>query len=178
MSLKSKNFVKEEFIGSGSYGDIYKGKNHYTGKEIAIKKIKFVSNSLGIPAEILREILILRGLCNDNIIELEDVVPEKENIFLIFQLMNCDLKHYIEIINPNPLSNHLIKHILRKTLLGLEYIHENNIIHRDMKPQNILINYTNQEEELEVRIADFGLSKLCSIFQKPKTKNLSKINKR
>ena len=43
-----------------------------------------------------------------------------------------------------------------------------------MKSQNILINYSNQEE-LEVRIADFGLSKLCSIFQGPKTKNLSKL---
>ena len=128
MALKAMQFEKEDFIGSGSFGDIFKGKNHYNGKEIAIKKIKFVSNSLGIPAEILKEILILRGLDNDNIIELEDVVPEKENIFLIFQLMNCDLKHYIETINPNPLGLDLTKHILRKTLLGLEYIHENNII--------------------------------------------------
>ena len=169
----SYKFEKEEFIGSGSYGDIFKGKNHHTGKEIAIKKIKFVSNSLGIPAEIIKEIIILRGLENDNIIELEDVVKAKENIYLIFPLMNCDLKHYIEKINSNPLGNKLIKDILTKTLLGLEYIHENNIIHRDMKPQNILINYNNKEE-LEVRIADFGLSKLCSIIEKPKTKNLSK----
>jgi len=173
MALESSHFKKEEFIGSGSFGDIFRGKNHYTGHEIAIKKLKFINFNLGIPPEILREIVILRGLENDNIIELEDVISEKENIFLIFKLMNCDLKHYINVIHPYPMKIIMIKTILKKTLMGLEYIHENNIIHRDMKPQNILINYNNKEE-LEVRIADFGLSKLCSVFKKANTKDMSK----
>lgn len=172
MALQSTNFEKEDKIGSGSYGVIFKGKNNYTGDDIAIKKIKFVNCSLGIPGEILREVIILRGLKNDNIIELEDVVLDKDNIFLIFKLMNSDLKNYIEVIHPHPLGVNLMKRIIKETLKGLDYIHQNNIIHRDMKPQNILINYN--KEELEVRITDFGLSKFCTIIQKPKTKNLSK----
>jgi serine/threonine protein kinase len=170
-NLNTKNFEKNDYIGSGSFGDIYRGKNNKTGHDIAIKKFKFINNQIGIPSEILKEIIILRGLENENIIELEDVISEKENIFLIFKLMNCDLNHYINTINPYPLDLKTLKLLLKKTLLGLEYIHENNIIHRDMKPQNVLINY--DKEELEVRIADFGLSKFCSVFIKANTKDMS-----
>jgi len=87
--------------------------------------------------------------------------------------MDCDLNTYLTKVINNDLNIDIIKDILRKILNGLKYLHDCNIIHRDMKPQNILINYKNKQN-LEVRIADFGWSKLCSIIQKPNTKNLSK----
>jgi serine/threonine protein kinase len=86
--------------------------------------------------------------------------------------MNCDLKHYIDVIHPHPVEESATKHIIREILKGLDYIHQNNIIHRDMKPQNVLVNF--DKEKLEIRITDFGLSKYCAIIQKPNTKNLSK----
>jgi len=87
--------------------------------------------------------------------------------------MDGDLNTYINKEVKEELSMEMIKDILRKILNGLNYLHDSNIIHRDMKPQNILIKYKNKDN-LEVRIADFGWSKLCSIIQKPNTKNLSK----
>lgn len=91
---------------------------------------------------------------------------------MIFQLMDGDLKNFI---GQNPdINNDMnkIKEILFKTLKGLKYLHDRNIIHRDIKPHNILLNYKNHEE-LELKIADFGLSKLCSVIQKPNTKYIS-----
>lgn len=95
-------------------------------------------------------------------------------MFLIFKLMDCDLNTYVNKIIKDELNINIIKDILRKILNGLNYLHNSNIIHRDMKPQNILVNYKNKAD-LEVKIADFGWSKLCSIIQKPNTKNLSKF---
>jgi serine/threonine protein kinase len=86
--------------------------------------------------------------------------------------MDCDLNTFINNVVKDKLSIDMIKDILRKILNGINYLHDSNIIHRDMKPQNILIKYKNKDA-LEVRIADFGWSKLCSIIQKPNTKNLS-----
>jgi len=93
-------------------------------------------------------------------------------MFLILKLMDCDLDTYVNKVSKETLNLDIIKDILRKILSGLEYLHDTNIIHRDLKPKNILVNYINKDD-LEVRIGDFGWSKLCSIVQKPNTRNLS-----
>lgn len=171
MSL-NYNYHTIGIIGTGSYGEIFRGYNHKTGEPIAIKKFKYQQGELGIPADILKEIVILKSLDHDNIITIDDVVCEQENIFIIINLMNCDLKHYMNVVHPQPFTMIEIKKILREILLGIEYIHDSNIIHRDMKPQNVLINYQNFDE-IEIKISDFGLSKLCSILKKPNTQNIS-----
>ena len=107
-----------------------------------------------------------------NLKRIEDVLYDKDNMFLLFKLMDCDLNTYISKVIKDDLNIDIIKDILRKILNGLNYLHDSNIIHRDMKPQNILINHKNKKD-LEVKIADFGWSKICSIIQKPNTKNLS-----
>lgn len=61
-------WIKEEKIGSGAYGDVYKGFNKITGTSIAIKKIKVIKYNYGISPEVLKEVILLRGLDHENII--------------------------------------------------------------------------------------------------------------
>ncbi len=68
-SDNNSKFQKDDKIGSGSFGDVYRGRHEVTGEEIAIKKFKVFRNNYGISPEILKEIIILRGLDHENIIK-------------------------------------------------------------------------------------------------------------
>ena len=88
--------------------------------------------------------------------------------------MEMDLKSFM--INYGKLIDmELIKKILREILKGLNYIHLESILHRDLKPQNILINYNINNGNLQVKLADFGLARTYSLVNRNMTKNMSKI---
>lgn len=191
--LSDEKWEKQQKIGSGSYGNVYKGIDKTTHQQIAIKKIKAPIEEDGIPVEILREIIILRNISHPNVIKLHDVIYTTEKMYLIFEYMDHDLKQFIESYDTE--SNEiipigLIKQILKQMLTGLAYIHLEGILHRDIKPQNVLINYTsnisvesNQENKnienskdnaVIVKLADFGLARTYSCFTKNLSKNTSK----
>jgi serine/threonine protein kinase len=96
-------------------------------------------------------------------------------MYLVFEFMERDLKGYINFFRESgteiPLS--MIKSILRQILSGLSYIHLEGILHRDLKPQNILLR--SIENDIEVKLGDFGLARTYSVLNKGFTKNTSKI---
>ncbi len=71
----------------------------------------------------------------------------------------------------------LVKKILQEILKGLSFIHLEGILHRDLKPQNILINYSKENNILEVKLADFGLARTYSLISKNMTRYTSIIYK-
>jgi len=96
-------------------------------------------------------------------------------MFLIFEYMDKDLKNFIDQFNSmKNIPIYLIKEILKQTLNGLARIHLEGVLHRDLKPQNILINYNSKDESVIVKIADFGLARTFSSFSKNLSKNTSK----
>ncbi|CAI2375189.1 unnamed protein product [Moneuplotes crassus] len=153
-------------VGDGTYGVVYKAENTQTGDIVALKKIKLDVQNEGIPSTAIREIALLREIEHENIVQLLDVVSTETQLQLIFQYMDRDLKEFIEQkkTSGNKIDNLTIKSIMCQILRGVADCHAKRILHRDIKPQNILLN-----DEGEVKIADFGLARAFQVPIRPYT---------
>lgn len=144
-------------LGSGSYGQVIEAENRETGELVAVKRVPCLFQDLVDTKRILREITLLRFMKNQFIVELLDVVydendPQFDTIFLIFECLPSDLK---KIIKSNLFLTIIeIKLLVYHILCGLKYIHSCAVLHRDLKPGNILLNNNYQ-----TKICDFGLSR-------------------
>ncbi|CAB0043584.1 unnamed protein product [Trichogramma brassicae] len=148
-----ENFCKLEKIGEGTYGVVYKAKDVMTGKFVALKKIRLETESEGVPSTAIREISLLKELAHPNVIQLLDVVQGDQHLYLVFEYLNQDLKKLLDSTT-NGLSAPLIKSYLWQMLKAIAFCHVNRILHRDLKPQNLLIDH-----EGYLKLADFGLAR-------------------
>jgi cyclin-dependent kinase 7 len=147
-------YLKKEVLGEGTYGVVFKATDTQTGQTVAIKKIRLGNQKEGINFTALREIKLLKELKDPNIIELIDAFPHKGNLHLVFEFMESDLEAVIRDRNI-VLSPADIKSYLQMTLQGLAFVHKKWVLHRDMKPNNLLIASDGQ-----LKLADFGLARL------------------
>lgn len=146
-------YTKLNRIGQGTYGVVYKAQHTQSKEIVAVKRIKFESQEEGIPSSAIREIALLKELKHPNIVELYDVVHSQHRLTLIFEYCDWDLRKYMQS-REDPLTEDEVISFTYQLLKALEYIHSQNIIHRDIKPQNILINRKG-----ELKLADFGLAR-------------------
>jgi len=155
--LKSKYKIIK-FLGKGSYGCVCKAINLKNNREVAIKKYLNIFRDQIDCKRILREISIFRQLNHPNIVKCFDIIIPNidsiESIYVEMELCDTDLKSIIYNSDIN-LSYLQIKKILYDILNGLDYIHNLGLIHRDLKPGNIVINLEN----CSVKICDFGLAR-------------------
>ena len=139
-------------LGEGSFGRVYKAHDRINHIDVAMKKLKSSNSSDGLMCSTLREISLLKFLNHKNIMSCYDIVylPEENQLYLILQLMNCDLKKLIK--NKTTETPCQYASIMAQILSAVRHCHERRIIHRDLKPENILVD----ESTLTVKIADFG----------------------
>lgn len=140
-------------IGEGTYGVVYKARDKLTNDIVAVKKIRLDHEDEGLPSTAVREISLLKVLSHPNVVGLREVVSGENKLQLVFDFVDCDLKKYMEGIT---LSEETVKAIIYQLLLSLEYCNANRVIHRDLKPQNILI----ERDTLRIKLADFGLARV------------------
>lgn len=140
-------------IGEGTYGVVYKARDKLTNDIVAVKKIRLDHEDEGLPSTAVREISLLKSLSHPNVVQLREVVSGENKLQLVFDFVDCDLKKYMEGIT---LPEESVKAIIYQLLLSLEYCHANRVIHRDLKPQNILV----ERDTLRVKLADFGLARV------------------
>ena len=147
-------------LGDGCYGSIYKGIQK-TGEFVAIKKMKKSFYSWNECLD-LREIRALNRLTHPNIIKLREIIKVQHVLYLIFDYMDQNLLDYYQshITKKQLISNSTIKFIIYQVAKGLFYIHNHSIFHRDLRPENILI-----QNESKAKICDFRLSQ--SSIEKP-----------
>jgi serine/threonine-protein kinase ULK/ATG1 len=145
-------FAKE--IGRGSFSTVYKGINQNNNQEVAIKKINNKALSK-MRNYIDKEINLMKKLNHKNIVKLYDVLYDfnnTEEVYLILEYCcNGDLTKFLD---SNGIDEKLAKNYLKQLSEGLKYLKDNNISHRDLKPQNILIDKDNV-----LKIIDFGFAK-------------------
>lgn len=112
----------------------------------------------GTPSTAVREVSILRSLSHPNIVKLVEVIHSEKNLILVFEFLDQDLKNYLDSCGEIGLDEYTIKSFLYQLLSGLAHCHRHRILHRDLKPQNLLINL-----EGELKLADFGLARVIGI---------------
>ena len=144
-------YVNKRILGSGSCSKVYYAIHKVKQQEFAIKKIAFDQLPDPLKARTVKEISILQTVNHHNIIKLYDYKFDQNKLFLITEYCNGgNLSEWIHSVNHNPDE---ILSVIKQTLEGFQYLSDNKIIHRDIKPQNILIH-----EPLTVKICDFGFS--------------------
>jgi len=151
-------FKRLEKLGEGTYGVVYKARDVNTGDTLALKKIRLDAEDEGIPSTAIREISLLKQLQHPNIVRLYDVILTDQKLTLVFEFLDQDLKKYLDSFGDNGLDARTTKSFLRQLLQGICHCHENRVLHRDLKPQNLLIN-----REGELKLADFGLARSFGI---------------
>lgn len=146
-----QNYERQVKIGEGTFGKVYKCISK-DGKDIvAIKEIKSNSES-GISSATVREIKFLKKLKSKHILELKNLFDEDQVVSLILEYMPFDLAGLIA--SKYIFSSDLIWSITSQLMDALDYIHRKGILHRDLKPGNILLNKNGQ-----IKLADFGLAR-------------------
>jgi len=151
------DYRKIEKIGEGTYGVVYKAIDKVTGAVVALKKIRLDVETEGVPSTAIREISLLKELDHPNIVRLMDVVHSEKRLYLVFEFLNQDLKRYMDS-QPQGLPLPIAKSYLKQLLQGISYCHSHRILHRDLKPQNLLIDAFGC-----IKLADFGLARAIGI---------------
>ncbi|RYN52980.1 Negative regulator of the PHO system [Alternaria tenuissima] len=151
-------FQQLEKLGEGTYATVFKGRNRQTGELVALKEIHLDSEE-GTPSTAIREISLMKELRHENIVLLHDVIHTENKLMLVFEFMDKDLKRYMDSRGDRgALDPATIKSFMYQLLKGIAFCHEARVLHRDLKPQNLLINNRGQ-----LKLADFGLARAFGI---------------
>lgn len=147
------NFQRIEKIGEGTYGVVYKAKDINTQKYVALKRIRLDSETEGVPSTAIREISLLKDLQHHSVVELFDVAIMDSSIYMIFEYLDMDLKKLLDKHKPS-FTPKLVKSYMHQMLDAIAFCHMHRILHRDLKPQNLLV-----DRDGHLKLADFGLAR-------------------
>ncbi|XP_077216571.1 kinase family with ARM repeat domain-containing protein isoform X2 [Tasmannia lanceolata] len=150
-----ENYHVIELVGEGSFGKVYKGRRKYTGQTVAMKFILKHGKSEKDLQNLRQEIEILKKLKHENIIEMLDAFESPQEFCVVTEFAQGELFEVLE--DDKCLPEDLVQAIAKQLVRALHYLHSNRIIHRDMKPQNILIGAGSI-----VKLCDFGFARAMS----------------
>ncbi|KAL2332681.1 hypothetical protein Fmac_013894 [Flemingia macrophylla] len=158
-------FERLNKIDEGTYGVVFRAKDKNTGEVLALKKVKMEKEKEGFPLTSLREINILLSFHHPSIVDVKEVVvgSNLDSIFMVMEYMEHDLKGLMEAMK-QPFSQSEVKCLMLQLLEGVKYLHDNWVLHRDLKTSNLLLNNRG-----ELKICDFGLARQYGSPLKPYT---------
>ncbi|KAM1417979.1 hypothetical protein PS1_021683 [Malus domestica] len=158
-------FERLNKIDEGTYGVVYRAMDKKTKEIVALKKVKMEKEREGFPLTSLREINILLSLHHPSIVDVKEVVvgSNLDSIFMVMEYMEHDLKALMET-KKQPFSQSEVKCLMLQLLAGVKYLHDNWVLHRDLKTSNLLMNNRG-----ELKICDFGLARQYGSPLKPYT---------
>ncbi|VVA94388.1 unnamed protein product [Arabis nemorensis] len=158
-------FERLNKIDEGTYGVVYRAKDKKTGEIVALKKVKMEKEREGFPLTALREINILLSFHHPSIVDVKEVVvgSSLDSIFMVMEYMEHDLKALMESMKQR-FSQSEVKCLMLQLLEGVKYLHDNWVLHRDLKTSNLLLNNRG-----ELKICDFGLARQYGSPLKPYT---------
>ncbi|CAI0381085.1 unnamed protein product [Linum tenue] len=159
------DFERLNRIDEGTYGVVFRAKDSKSGEIVALKKVKMEREREGFPLTALREINILLSLHHPSIVDVKEVVvgSNLDSIYMVMEYMEHDLKGLMESMK-QPFSQSEVKCLMLQLLEGTKYLHDNWVLHRDLKTSNLLLNNRG-----ELKICDFGLARQYGSPLKPYT---------
>lgn len=158
-------------LGKGSYGEVYLSQKQ--NALFATKKVKRKKADDEMTKYFKNEINILRILNHPNIVKLEEIKMDENNYYIVMEYINGGelsdyLKKYIDKYG-NPFSEEIVQYLMKQIISALIYIHDLNIIHRDLKLENIMVDFDNEKDKEElnmmkakIKIIDFGFAIMLS----------------
>ncbi|KID67661.1 Cell division control protein, partial [Metarhizium hybridum] len=173
------NYQKLEKVGEGTYGVVYKARDlANSGRIVALKKIRLEAEDEGVPSTAIREISLLKELRDPNIVRLFNIVhSDGHKLYLVFEFVDLDLKRYMEALPVSDggrgkalpegssatimqlgLGEVVVRKFMMQLCEGIKYCHSRRVLHRDLKPQNLLI-----DKEGNLKLADFGLARAFGV---------------
>ncbi|KAL7991846.1 hypothetical protein Chor_016102 [Crotalus horridus] len=145
-----------EMIGEGSFGKVYKGRRKYSAQVVALKFIPKVGRSQKELKNLQREIEIMRGLHHPNIVQMLDSFETDKEVVVVTDYAEGELFQILE--DDGNLPEEQVQLIAAQLASALYYLHSHRILHRDMKPQNILLGKGGV-----IKLCDFGFARAMSI---------------
>ena len=175
-----KDFTLIKSIGKGKFGEVFLSSKKGTNKMYAVKKIsKSIVNKQEVKKYFDNTISVVKKKNHSNIIKLFEILESLNNFYLVYELCNggdlsnC-LKKYKERFN-KPFNQEIIQYIMKQIIFGLQYLHNNNILHKDLKLDNILIKFENEEDKNNLNILK-GQIKIIDIDFESFLKNETNYN--
>ncbi|KAK7390519.1 hypothetical protein VNO78_25827 [Psophocarpus tetragonolobus] len=150
------DYVVGKQIGAGSFSVVWHGRHKVHGTEVAIKEIATLRLNKKLQESLMSEIFILKRINHPNIIALHDIIQVPGKIHLVLEYCKGgDLSLYIQ--RHGRVAEATAKHFMQQLATGLQVLRDNNLIHRDLKPQNLLLSRSDEKSVL--KIADFGFAR-------------------
>ena len=168
--MQIEDFSLGQCIGKGAFGEVYLTTRIGYNKLYATKKIpKKLVETPSIKKHLVDELEILKTLDHKNIIKLETIKQSENNYYIITEYYNggglYDILKKYKLIYGRPFPENVVQHLMRQIVDAVVYLHQRKIIHRDLKLENLLINYETEEDKnnlnllkAEVKIIDFGFA--------------------
>ncbi|TPX59415.1 hypothetical protein SpCBS45565_g07747 [Spizellomyces sp. 'palustris'] len=165
-----ERYEKLNRVGEGTYGIVYRARDKASGTIVALKRIRMEQEQEGLPLSSLREISLLKSLRHENVVSVLDVVVGNglDNIFMVMEYCEQDMGNLMDnVISKGAHPGYReaeVKCLMSQLLTGLAYLHDNYIIHRDLKLSNLLLTSSGI-----LKIADFGLARKFGTPVRPMT---------
>ncbi|XP_060805073.1 serine/threonine-protein kinase D1 [Amyelois transitella] len=148
----------DEVLGSGQFGVVYGGLHRRTHRPVAIKVIDKLRFPTKQEAQLKNEVAILQNLSHPGVVNLERMFETPERIFVVMEKLKGDMLEMILSHEKGRLSERTTKFLVAQILVALKHLHEKNIVHCDLKPENVLL--TSDEELPQVKLCDFGFARI------------------
>lgn len=148
----------DEVLGSGQFGIVYGGVHRKTHRSVAIKVIDKLRFPTKQEAQLKNEVAILQNLSHAGVVNLERMFETPERIFVVMEKLKGDMLEMILSHQNGRLNERVTKFLITQILVALKYLHSRNIVHCDLKPENVLLSSDN--EFPQVKLCDFGFARI------------------
>ncbi|XP_066494548.1 serine/threonine-protein kinase D2 [Tiliqua scincoides] len=148
----------DEVLGSGQFGVVYGGKHRKTGRDVAVKVIDKLRFPTKQESQLRNEVAILQSLRHAGIVNLECMFETPEKVFVVMEKLHGDMLEMILSSEKGRLPERLTKFLITQILVALRHLHFKNIVHCDLKPENVLL--ASAEPFPQVKLCDFGFARI------------------